>query len=69
MRKLQPYNPKSTCPKCKGRDVATRYEGPIEEDPCWYGRKYEPRGKWPEKEYMHRTCKRCDYEWPESVLP
>jgi len=67
--KLNPYDPKAVCPKCGGKDVRTRYEGKIENDPCWFARKYDPPGKFPEHEYQHRTCSRCRYEWPEAVTP
>lgn len=63
-----PYNPKAKCPKCACAKIATRYEGPIENDPCWYDRRYKPINKWPEHEYLHRTCTTCGYEWPEKVL-
>lgn len=66
---LKPYSPKSKCPKCGHPKVGTRHEGRIEDDPCWYERKYNPVGKWPEHEYLHRTCDRCGYAWPESVTP
>jgi hypothetical protein len=67
MAKLTPYNESAHCPKCDGADVRTAYEGPIERDPCWYERKYNPVGKWPEHEFMRRTCTRCQYSWPEGV--
>lgn len=64
---VKPYDATSVCPKCGHDKVGTRYEGPIEQDPCWYDRKYKPVGKWPEAEYQHRTCERCRYEWPQSI--
>lgn len=68
MNKLTPFDASSVCPKCGHDDIDTRYEGPIEDDPCWYDRTYNPVGKWPRKEYMHRTCERCKYQWPEAVI-
>ena len=59
---------KKVCSKCGHDDIHVRYEGPIEWDPCWYDRKYSPPGKWPEHEYLHHTCKKCGYDWPEDVV-
>lgn len=69
MAALAPYDPTATCSKCGSDEVRTRHEGPIEQDPCWYDRKYNPPGKWPAHEYQHRTCARCGYEWPQAVIP
>lgn len=66
--KLKPFKLKCRCPKCGGSNVKSRYEGPIDQDPCWYDRKYNPVGKWPDYEYMHRTCETCSYAWPEACL-
>lgn len=65
--KLKPFNPKAKCPKCGCTKIGSRWEDKIENDVCWYERKYKPVGKWPEHEYMHRTCELCDYDWPEKV--
>lgn len=62
------YNPAAKCGACGHDEVKTRFIGPIEEDPCWYDRKYKPLGKWPEVPYLHRTCSRCGNEWPEQPL-
>jgi len=64
---IAPYDSNAICPKCGGDKIATRYRGPIEDDPGWYQRKYSPGGKWPEYEYQHRTCERCEYDWPEAI--
>ncbi len=66
--KLEPYNQNATCAKCGCDEIKTRHEDVIDNDPCWYDRKYKPYGKWPEHEYMHRSCANCGYEWPEQVL-
>lgn len=66
--KLSPFNTDARCPKCDHDKIACRHEGPIDDDPCWYNRKYKPVGKWPGHEYVHRTCERCRYAWPEAVL-
>ena len=66
--RLLPYDAARPCPQCGNDRVKTRYEGPIEQDPCWYDRKYRPVGKWPEHPYLHRTCERCEYQWPEASL-
>ncbi len=65
---LRPFDGHAACPKCDHDVVRTRYVGHIQQDPCWYERTYSPPGKWPEHEYMHRTCERCKYEWPEAAL-
>ena len=65
---MRKYNSKAKCPKCGHNHILVRHEGPISDDPCWYDRRYTPVGKWPENEYMHRTCERCKYEWPEACL-
>jgi predicted nucleic-acid-binding Zn-ribbon protein len=65
--KLPKFNAESTCPKCGHDDVSVRYRGPIDDDVLWYDRKYRPVGKWPEHEYLHRTCKSCAYDWPEAA--
>lgn len=65
--RLPAFSAKSVCPKCGAKKVGVRYEGPIENDPLWYTRTYEPPNKWPKQEYMHRTCSRCKYEWPKAV--
>ena len=64
--KLKQYNPDAVCPKCGCKTIKTRWEDKIENDLNWYERKYYPRDKWPETEYMHRTCERCDFQWPEK---
>jgi Zn ribbon nucleic-acid-binding protein len=68
MPTLKLFNASAKCPKCAHPKISTRHEGHIDQDPCWYDRKYHPVGKWPEHEYMHRTCERCGYDWPEAVL-
>jgi len=64
--KLPPHDPDGQCPKCKGEAARTIYEPRIEDDPCWYDRKYNPPGKWPEHEFLRRKCERCGYDWPEA---
>lgn len=64
--KLKAFDPKSRCPKCGNASCKTRWEDKIENDPCWYDRTYRPPNKWPKHEYMHRTCQRCQYQWPEA---
>jgi len=66
--KLKPFNEKAICPKCGGDKIQTYHQGPIEDDPCWYDRKNKPVGKWPKHEYLHRTCDRCKYAWPEAIV-
>lgn len=65
---LAPFNESAICRACGSDKVRSRYRPPISEDPCWYARKYSPMGKWPEEPYIHRTCDRCDYEWPEAPV-
>jgi len=65
---MSTYDPEAKCAACGHDLVGTRYVGPIEQDPCWYDRKYKPLGKWPEEAYLHRTCERCGNEWPEATM-
>lgn len=65
----KPFNERGRCSKCGGRNVMSKYQPPIEQDPLWYARKYEPVGKWPEEEFIKRTCQRCGYDWPETTQP
>lgn len=67
MAKLTTFSAENVCPKCGGA-AAARYESRIESDPCWYDRKYNPPGKWPEHEFIRRTCEQCHYQWPEKCL-
>ena len=65
---LNYFDEASKCPACGSDDVRSRFRGPISQDPSWYDRKNHPEGKWPEAAYIHRTCRRCEYEWPEAPL-
>ena len=69
MSELKPFNAKSKCPKCGSDIVSTRHRPRIEDDAEWYGREFQPIGKWPKHEFLQRTCSLCGYEWPEAVKP
>lgn len=68
MAEIKNFDADAKCDVCGHDHVEMRYVGPIGEDPCWYDRKYKPIGKWPETEYLHRTCARCGNQWPERTL-
>ena len=57
---MQPFNAKSLCPKCHGRQINARYcDGSLLADlrcPDQAG------------EHIHRTCRRCAYGWLENCL-
>ena len=68
MARLSPYNAKNSCSKCGSADVRSLYLPHIDQDVGWYDRKYRPVGKWPEEEFIRRTCNSCGYAWPEACL-
>ncbi len=60
MTELEPFNEGATCPKCGHDDISTRYckdRRPVEL--CW---------PYVTGEHLHRTCKRCGFEWLEGCL-
>lgn len=59
---MNPFNEDTVCPKCAGKDVIALYMPP-RESMHRMGRHYKP----PEgKEFFHRECRRCHFNWPEA---
>ena len=53
------YNPSAKCPKCGHEVVFTSYQKQ---------RSYTCLSGCSDGEHLHRTCQRCQYQWPEAVL-
>ena len=58
---MKPYSEKSICSKCGHDVIETRYCGPG-------ANRYDMARCLVDGEHLHRTCKRCGYEWLEAPL-
>lgn len=54
------YRSSNKCPKCGGVEISERHHEGI--DKCTWGQSHFVG------EHIHRTCKRCGYQWPETPL-
>ncbi len=60
---MNTYKVSNKCPKCGGCEISDQYHK--DQWPCNRYRHDKP--VW-DKEHIHRTCKRCGYEWAEEPL-
>lgn len=56
-----PFDPNAVCPKCGHEDVGTAHYEAGRGPSMAASYVFEP-------ERLHRTCRRCHFDWPEAVL-
>lgn len=63
-RGLYPFDPEKKCDKCGGNDIYTGYYNRSDDSfYCGYSTNCRIYG-----EHMHRSCRRCGYQWVENIL-
>ena len=65
---LKPYDPDATCPKCGHDDIMTVHHKFGRQSTVCSPSVSAYFRDMPEGEHLHRTCRRCRYEWPEAVI-
>lgn len=60
---MTPFDPAAKCPKCGHDETSDAYHKNGYK--CPFGSVVDV-GR--EEEHIHRTCKRCGFDWPEAVL-
>lgn len=67
-RVLQKFDENVTCEKCSHAEIGVYYcPQPQPAWICWPHVRIAQRGL-SDCEHMHRTCKRCGYEWLETCI-
>ena len=54
----------SDCPKCGFKDIATSYHPRRSYCDPWSRFTFNAQ----DDEHLHRTCRRCGYDWTDAVL-